>query len=180
MADPAQLEQLFQNLLGNAIKYRRPSISLNVEVWAERMEERGEPIWRFVVCDNGIGLDMTHAPHILESFGVRGFDSFQPPRFGHRIQMGRDLADGLETSPSVGTTNEIGNVESVSRGPSIPCPHDDLLGIDENPIEIEQHRTAAQHGWRQEMLGCFDSQTLRRTDLPTAWSLDLHRCGRTP
>jgi signal transduction histidine kinase len=39
-----------------------------VEVWAERTEESGEPMWRFVVRDNGIGLDMTHAARIFDIF----------------------------------------------------------------------------------------------------------------
>lgn len=52
LADGKQLIQLFQNLIGNAIKYRssqRPEIHVAVE--------RQEEAWRFSVRDNGIGLD---------------------------------------------------------------------------------------------------------------------------
>jgi signal transduction histidine kinase len=51
-ADPVQLAQVFQNLIGNAIKFRsaRPP---SVRVRAERRENQ----WLFVVQDNGMGID---------------------------------------------------------------------------------------------------------------------------
>ncbi len=51
--DPRQLTQLFQNLIGNAIKFRKPGQAPVVEVSAERTGE----FWRISVRDNGIGLD---------------------------------------------------------------------------------------------------------------------------
>ena len=44
-------QQLFQNLIGNAIKYRSPERAPNITVSAERQE--GE--WVFAVMINGIG-----------------------------------------------------------------------------------------------------------------------------
>ncbi len=51
-ADPTQMLQVFQNLIGNAIKFRseRP---LQIEVGTKR-EER---VWKLWVKDNGIGFD---------------------------------------------------------------------------------------------------------------------------
>ena len=66
-ADGVQLHQLFQNLLDNAWKYRRPSVSLHVTVTARRHEDDGV-VWEFGVRDNGIGLDMAHADHVFEVF----------------------------------------------------------------------------------------------------------------
>ena len=51
--DPRQLIQLFQNLIGNALKFRKPDQAPRVEVWAERDGD----FWRVSVRDNGIGLD---------------------------------------------------------------------------------------------------------------------------
>jgi hypothetical protein len=52
MGDPVQLTQLFQNLVGNALKYRdeeQPRIHIFVR--------RENTYWQFSVRDNGIGID---------------------------------------------------------------------------------------------------------------------------
>ena len=51
-ADPTQLMQLFQNLIGNAIKFRSPERSCQVHVGAVQKDGR----WVFTVRDNGIGI----------------------------------------------------------------------------------------------------------------------------
>jgi PAS domain S-box-containing protein len=51
--DPRQLTQLFQNLIGNALKFRKPEVPPQVEVFAESDGD----FWRISVKDNGIGLD---------------------------------------------------------------------------------------------------------------------------
>lgn len=56
MADATQLAQLFQNLLGNAIKYRSPERDPRIHISAGR--EDG--FWRFDVEDNGIGFDQQY------------------------------------------------------------------------------------------------------------------------
>ena len=58
------LEQVFQNLIGNAIKYRRPGVAPKVEVSAEH-EGR---MWLFSVADNGIGMDLRYADRIFRVF----------------------------------------------------------------------------------------------------------------
>jgi PAS domain S-box-containing protein len=62
-ADASQLTQLFQNLIGNAIKYRG-SAPPRIEVAAER---RGQE-WIFSVRDNGIGFDPKYAERIFIIF----------------------------------------------------------------------------------------------------------------
>ena len=47
------LIQLFQNLIGNAIKYQRPGVP-RVHISAAR---NGEEKWMFSVKDNGLGID---------------------------------------------------------------------------------------------------------------------------
>ncbi|HIK11203.1 MAG TPA: GAF domain-containing protein [Oscillatoriaceae cyanobacterium M33_DOE_052] len=64
MADSGQLVQLFQNLIGNAIKYSRPDESPLVNVTAQRQEEE----WRFRIQDNGIGIDPKHFDRIFQIF----------------------------------------------------------------------------------------------------------------
>lgn len=63
MADERQLVQLFQNLIGNAIKYRSQEPPV-VQVAAVRQE--GE--WLFWVRDNGMGIDPKYAERIFVIF----------------------------------------------------------------------------------------------------------------
>ncbi|HEU0199343.1 MAG TPA: ATP-binding protein, partial [Burkholderiaceae bacterium] len=57
------LVQLFQNLIGNALKFRReepPRIRVDVD--------DGGTEWRFAVHDNGIGIDARHAERVFQLF----------------------------------------------------------------------------------------------------------------
>ncbi len=61
--DSSQLVQLFQNLLGNAIKFRsnkKPLIEIKVVPSAD--------MWQFTVKDNGLGFDMKYAERIFVIF----------------------------------------------------------------------------------------------------------------
>jgi PAS domain S-box-containing protein len=62
-ADPAQLRQVFQNLIGNALKFRGeepPRIHIGVE------RQGGE--WVLAVGDNGIGIDPQYFERIFQVF----------------------------------------------------------------------------------------------------------------
>ncbi|MGA8151214.1 MAG: PAS domain S-box protein [Terriglobales bacterium] len=62
-ADRSQLVQLFQNLIGNAIKFRgseAPAISISAEKQADA--------WTFAVADNGIGIAPDHRENIFIIF----------------------------------------------------------------------------------------------------------------
>ncbi len=64
MADEMQLVQLFQNLVGNAIKYQGPGIP-QVHVSAAR---NGGSKWTFSVQDNGLGIDSQYFEKIFGMF----------------------------------------------------------------------------------------------------------------
>jgi PAS domain S-box-containing protein len=64
LADDMQLIQLFQNLVGNAIKYRRPGIPL-VHISAVKNDKRK---WIFSVQDNGLGIDSQYFEKIFVIF----------------------------------------------------------------------------------------------------------------
>jgi light-regulated signal transduction histidine kinase (bacteriophytochrome) len=61
--DEGQVSQLFQNLIGNALKFRGTS-PLRIAVEARLHGGR----WMFSVGDNGIGIDMQHSGRIFEMF----------------------------------------------------------------------------------------------------------------
>ncbi len=64
MADPAQLEQVFVNLIGNAVKYRREDVPPAIAVSARPLDGLVE----FSVADNGIGIEAAHFDRIFEMF----------------------------------------------------------------------------------------------------------------
>jgi PAS domain S-box-containing protein len=61
--DQTMLAQVFQNLIGNALKFRRevpPRISISAE--------RDGKLWRFAVRDNGIGIEAMNRTRIFDVF----------------------------------------------------------------------------------------------------------------
>jgi PAS domain S-box-containing protein len=64
VADEVQLIQLFQNLVGNGIKYRRPGV-VEIHIAAER---NGGRKWKFSVQDNGLGIEPQYFERIFGMF----------------------------------------------------------------------------------------------------------------
>lgn len=62
--DRGQMVRLFQNLIGNAVKYRKPGQPAHVHVSAE---QRGSE-WVISIRDNGIGFDPKYASTIFAPF----------------------------------------------------------------------------------------------------------------
>ena len=63
-ADPTQMTQLLQNLIGNALKYRQPDKKPVISITAKR----GRGTYTFSVTDNGIGIDTQHFERIFVVF----------------------------------------------------------------------------------------------------------------
>ena len=63
MGDISQLLQLFQNLVGNAIKYRQDAAP-TVHITASKQNEN----WLFSISDNGIGIAPQHQERIFQIF----------------------------------------------------------------------------------------------------------------
>jgi len=62
-ADDTQMVQLFQNLVGNAIKFRRgPGPRVHVQA------QREDDAWHFAVSDDGIGIPPAHFERIFVLF----------------------------------------------------------------------------------------------------------------
>ncbi len=64
MADAAQLEQVFANLISNALKYGREGVPPVVRISARREG----PMVEFAVADNGIGIEAAYFDRIFEMF----------------------------------------------------------------------------------------------------------------
>jgi signal transduction histidine kinase len=57
------IQIVFQNLVGNALKYRRPAFKPQLKISGRELEE----FWEFSIKDNGIGIDGDYLEHI---FGI--------------------------------------------------------------------------------------------------------------
>jgi PAS domain S-box-containing protein len=64
MAFPTELKLLFQNLISNSIKFRKPGETPCIAISVEK--DNG--FWRFTVKDNGIGIDPRHQDRIFIIF----------------------------------------------------------------------------------------------------------------
>jgi light-regulated signal transduction histidine kinase (bacteriophytochrome) len=62
--DPSLLATAIQNLIGNAIKFRRPDVAPQVVIEAT---DEGDQ-WEFAVADNGIGIEAEYAERIFTIF----------------------------------------------------------------------------------------------------------------
>jgi PAS domain S-box-containing protein len=63
-ADALQMRQVFQNLIGNALKFHRSGVPPIIEISSEPVAGR----WRISVSDNGIGFDEKYADRIFKIF----------------------------------------------------------------------------------------------------------------
>lgn len=64
LGNERQMVQLFQNLIGNAVKFCRPEVAPVVEIAAERQGDD----WALTIRDNGIGIDEKHAEQVFGLF----------------------------------------------------------------------------------------------------------------
>jgi PAS domain S-box-containing protein len=76
------LQQLFQNLVGNAVKYRRPGMAPVIHISAKREDPR----WIFTVADNGIGVESEYKELIFGLFKrLHAGDEYSGTRIGLAI-----------------------------------------------------------------------------------------------
>lgn len=92
---PSQLRQLFQNLISNAIKFRKQDNTPVVQIYSEQVNEiqynsSGEPVegkyHKIYICDNGVGFDQKYAEEIFVVFKrLHSYHDFQGTGVGLSI-----------------------------------------------------------------------------------------------
>jgi signal transduction histidine kinase len=88
-ADSSQLTRLFQNLIGNSVKYRHRERRLEVDVEAQRRDDE----WLFSVWDNGTGLAGDEAAALFTMF-YRGSGAEGRPGTGIGLAICKKVVEG--------------------------------------------------------------------------------------
>ncbi|AFZ66615.1 sensor histidine kinase [Deinococcus peraridilitoris] len=105
LADAQQLDQLLQNLVSNALKYRREGVAPVVRLTARR----DGMAWRFALRDNGIGIEHQYFERIFQMFQrLHGRGQFEGTGVGlavcQKIVARHDGRLWVESSPGKGST----------------------------------------------------------------------------
>lgn len=87
VGQPTALRLLFQNLIGNALKYRRPDNPPEIHISSEKTETG----WEISVSDNGIGIPEDYLPKIFDMF-VRVHNRSEYPGTGMGLATCRKIA----------------------------------------------------------------------------------------
>lgn len=102
--NPGAVVQVFQNLIGNAVKYRRPAEPVRITIAAE--QSNGS--WVFGVSDNGIGFEPRHGEGIFQLF--RRINPQQTSGMGVGLAVSRRVIERhggrmwAESQPRLGST----------------------------------------------------------------------------
>jgi len=88
-ADRAQLARLIQNIVSNAIKYRKPDVAASIAIGAARV---GPGPVRLTISDNGVGFDQELAQEIFQPF-KRLVSAGDTPGTGIGLAICKAIAD---------------------------------------------------------------------------------------
>jgi PAS domain S-box-containing protein len=103
--DATQMAQVFQNLIGNALKFRRAGQTPTVRVSAQR----ADGVWSIAVADNGIGIESKYFERIFQMF-QRLHARSDYPGTGIGLALCRKIIERhggrirVESTPGQGTT----------------------------------------------------------------------------
>jgi light-regulated signal transduction histidine kinase (bacteriophytochrome) len=107
-----QLQQLFQNLISNALKYSRKDVPPHIEISASKVTENDKSYHVIVVKDNGIGFEPAYAEKIFQMFTrLHGRTEYSGTGVG--LSIAKKVVENhhgfikVESSPGKGSTFSV-------------------------------------------------------------------------
>lgn len=67
-AEPSQMQQLLQNLISNAIKFRKENVAPIIQIRVSPIHQDDRDVYEIRVIDNGIGLEQKYSDRIFQMF----------------------------------------------------------------------------------------------------------------
>jgi light-regulated signal transduction histidine kinase (bacteriophytochrome) len=110
---PSYLDMLFQNLIGNAIKFRRLDLPAKVHIGAELKEG----YWVISISDNGIGIEEQYFDRIFSLF-QRLHTRTEYPGTGIGLALCKRIAEQHEGKITVTSTPGEGSCFSFTLRPA--------------------------------------------------------------
>jgi signal transduction histidine kinase/ligand-binding sensor domain-containing protein len=117
---PTELKQLFQNLIINAIKFRKKNTSPEIRISSEKLDG----YWKFAVADNGIGMDPQYSEKIFIIF-QRLHSRNEYPGSGIGLSHCKKIAElhkgkiWVDSEPNKGSTFHFTIGDRAGEGPEI-------------------------------------------------------------
>ena len=115
---PFQIQQLFINLIGNALKYSKPNTAPSINISCEKIIAKNEPIikiydekifYKIAISDNGLGFEQQYAESIFILFN-RLYQSNQYSGTGIGLSICKKIVENhagfivAEGKPDIGAT----------------------------------------------------------------------------
>jgi light-regulated signal transduction histidine kinase (bacteriophytochrome) len=118
-----QMQQLFQNLISNSLKYSKPGIAPEIKITSSEVlgseigaqvsdEDKDKKFYLFVVTDNGIGFEQQYAERIFQMFQrLHGKHEYSGTGVG--LSIARKVVDNhkgyiiAESEPGKGATFKV-------------------------------------------------------------------------
>lgn len=108
-ADPGQLGQLLQNLIGNGLKFHRPDLPPRVVVTGAEATLAGQPALQLTIADNGIGIEPEYRERVFGAFQrLHGRSEYEGTGIGlavvRRVVERHSGTIRIDSTPGGGTT----------------------------------------------------------------------------
>ncbi len=145
-ADQLRLNQIYINILSNAIKYTEANGSVSVDMIEELSEKHGCVKLTYIVSDTGIGMSKEYMEHLYEPFKRQTdsrVNSIQGTGLGLAITKQMvDLMEGsieCESKEGVGTTFKVMLDIPIAeqQRPEMKLDSMNVLIVDDDPILLE-------------------------------------------